>query len=126
MCIRDRYQFCKGQAPKSFGILVGKLAGLPEEVIHVAKKKSCLMIKESHVLSIFTETQEKFVQLIKEIENVQDSNNSNLGTPANKMAFSDDKYSIAKTNDTTSVKNESDYKCQLKTRFTNVNNEIDI
>ena len=69
--IKFLYKFVKGQALKSHGIIIGKIAGLPDHVTALAKSKAAFMTIEKRNIGFERNLMEKFNKIIDEVANVK-------------------------------------------------------
>jgi len=65
--IKFLYKFGKGQAVKSHGIIIAKVAGLPDHVIAQAKEKAAFMTNEKRNIGFEKNLMEKFNKIIDEM-----------------------------------------------------------
>jgi len=65
--IRFLYKFGKGQALKSHGIIIAKVAGLPDHVTERAKEKAAVMTNEKKNIGFERDLMEKFNKIISEV-----------------------------------------------------------
>ena len=66
------YKFCKGEANRSHGIMIGKIAGLPDDVIEKAKEKAEFMTKEKRNISFEKSLMDKFNKAFDELLQIED------------------------------------------------------
>jgi len=66
--VRFKYKFVEGKADKSYGIIMGKMAGLPENVITTAKEKEKFMTQEKKNISYEKNLLERFNHIIGLLE----------------------------------------------------------
>ena len=76
--IRFLYKFAQGQASSSFGITVGKMAGLPNEVIELAKIKAEFMNNEKRNIGFETNILVKFNKFVEFLEKVEGEEDQDL------------------------------------------------
>ena len=65
-----KYNFTKGKADKSHGIIMGKMAGLPKSVTSLANEKANFMTKEKKNISFEKNLMEKFNKVIEQLISV--------------------------------------------------------
>jgi len=65
------YKFVKGDASNSYGIMVAKMAGLPQEIIERAKEKTEYMNKEKRNITIHQNIQGKFNKMVRALEDLE-------------------------------------------------------
>jgi len=78
--VKFLYKFAKGQSMKSHGVVIAKMAGLPDNVIGVAKKKAEFMTKEKRNIGFEKNLLEKFNRTIGELSIIEDNKNFNPDT----------------------------------------------
>ena len=69
-----KYKFIRGEASSSHGLMIAKMAGLPKEILQVAKGKAAMMTKEKVTVKAGRELTKKFnnaVQVIEKVEKVK-------------------------------------------------------
>jgi len=71
--VKFLYKFIKGQASSSYGITVAKMAGLPLDVVEMAKEKSEYMNKEKRNISYEKSLAMKFNKLIEALQHVEEN-----------------------------------------------------
>jgi len=76
--IEFKYKFIKGQADKSHGIIIAKMAGIQQDVLDVAKEKSEFMTTEKRNIGYEKSLTDKFNKTIEELDKFLDSDNSDL------------------------------------------------
>jgi len=64
------FKFAEGQADKSHGIVVAKMAGIPKNVLDIAKRKEKMITKEKRNISFEKNLVERFNKAIEELEKV--------------------------------------------------------
>jgi len=69
--VKFLYKFSKGNALNSYGITVAKMAGLPQEVIELAKVKAAYMNKEKRNISYETNIVVKFNNLVEFLDKIE-------------------------------------------------------
>ena len=65
--VKFLYRFTYGETKESLGVAVAKMAGLPNNVIDTAKKKSSLLTNESKALKYRMDLMENFNKIIVEV-----------------------------------------------------------
>jgi len=65
------YKFVKGEATNSHGVVIAKMAGLPQNIIELAKKKAAFMTKEKRNISFERNLLEKFNKTIDELSQIE-------------------------------------------------------
>ena len=69
--IQFKYKFVKGEADKSYGIIISKMAGIPENVLSIAKEKAAFMTTEKRNIGFEKSLTDKFNKTIEELERVE-------------------------------------------------------
>jgi DNA mismatch repair protein MSH6 len=69
--IKFNYKFVPGKADKSHGIVMGKMAGLPEDVLKSAKEKEKFMTTEKRNIGFEKNLMEKFSKAITELSKIE-------------------------------------------------------
>ena len=85
--IKFLYKFVKGEAAKSHGVVIAKMAGLPENITKVAKEKAEFMTKEKRNISFERNLLEKFNKTIEELSLIEgeDGNGFNPNVDVDKL-----------------------------------------
>jgi len=69
--VKFLYKFVKGEATNSHGVVIAKMAGLPQNIIELAKKKAAFMTKEKRNISFERNLLEKFNKTIDELSQIE-------------------------------------------------------
>ena len=75
--IKFLYKFGKGQAAKSHGVVIAKIAGLPLDVIAAAKEKANFMTKEKRNIGFEKNLLERFNNTIDELAKIDEGKSFN-------------------------------------------------
>ena len=71
--IEFKYKFVKGQADKSYGIIIAKMAGIQQDVLDIAKEKSEFMTTEKRNIGFEKSLTDKFNKTIQELEKLEEA-----------------------------------------------------
>lgn len=72
--VKFRYKFVPGKADRSHGIVMGKMAGLPMDVLERAREKERFMTQEKRNIGFEKNLMEKFSKAVLELHNFETSN----------------------------------------------------
>jgi len=74
--ITFKYKFMKGEANKSHGVAIAKMAGIPKNVLNIAKEKADFMTTEKRNIGFEKNLTDKFNRIIEQLKEIEDNSHS--------------------------------------------------
>ena len=76
--IEFKYKFEKGQADKSYGVIIAKMAGIPQEVLSIAKERAEFMTNEKRNIGFEKSLADQFNNAIQQLNKVKEDPEADL------------------------------------------------